>query len=121
MFASESFTMEIRPELTQIQAEMCSAVADPSRITIVYELAKGPLNVSKLAKAVDLSPSATSRHLKILRDSDFVSANRIGHKVEYSLSSPKLIDALNIFLEILNHQLAHRAKLLELERYNEEQ
>ncbi|HKJ27670.1 MAG TPA: metalloregulator ArsR/SmtB family transcription factor [Anaerolineales bacterium] len=113
--------MEIRPEVTQLQADMCSAVSDPSRISIIYELAKGPLNVSKLAKAVDLSPSATSRHLKILRDSLFVSANRIGHKVEYSLITPELIDALDIILGILNQQLAHRANLLKLERYNEEQ
>ena len=112
--------MEKRQEVTQIQAEMCSAVADPSRILIIYELAKGPRNVSKLAKALNLTPSATSRHLKILRDSDFVSAIRKGHKVEYSLLTPQIIDALDIFLEILNNQLAHRAKLLKVERYNEE-
>lgn len=112
---------EIQQELTQLHAELCSAVAEPSRILIVYELAKGPKNVKNLAKAIDLSPSATSRHLKILRDSEFVSANRIGHKVEYSLSSPRLIEALDIFMEILNKQLAHRAKLLQVERYNGEQ
>jgi ArsR family transcriptional regulator len=107
-------------EITQMHADLCSAVAEPSRILIVYELAKGPLNVSNLAKTIDLSPSATSRHLKILRDCDFVNANRQGHKVEYSLSSPKIIEALDIFLDILNNQLKHRAKLLNLERYNEE-
>lgn len=120
MLINGNHFMEKRQEVTQIQAEMCSAVADPSRILIVYELAKGPLNVGKLAKSLQISPSATSRHLKILRDSDFVVANRIGHKVEYSLRSPKLIDALDIFLDILNNQLAHRAKLLKAERYNEE-
>lgn len=104
-----------------MHADLCSAVADPSRILIVYELEKGPRNVSSLANAVKLSPSATSRHLKILRDSKLVNAERIGHKVEYSLSSHKLIDALNLFLEILNNQIAHNAKLLKLERYNERQ
>ena len=113
--------MEKKQEITQMHAYLCSAVADPSRISIVYELARGPKNVSSLAKSIDLSHSATSRHLKILKESEFVIARRNGHKVVYSLTSPKLINALDIFLEILNKQLAHRANLLKVETNNEKQ
>jgi len=113
--------MEKKQEITQLQAYLCSAVAEPNRIRIIYELARGPKNVSALAKIINLSQSTTSRHLKILRESEFVTANRRGHKVEYSLTSPKLIIALDIFLEILNTQLAHRAKLLKVEENNEKQ
>lgn len=113
--------MENKQEITQMHAYLCSAVADPSRILIVYELAQGPKNVGGLAKAIDISQSATSRHLKILRESEFVTAKRNGHKVVYSLTSPQLINALDIFLEILNKQLAHRANLLKVEINNEKQ
>lgn len=103
-------------EINAIQADFCAAVGDPNRVRIIYELSNGPLSVKNLAKVCGLSPSATSRHLKILRDKDFVDWRREGHKVIYSLTTPELIHALEIFLEILNKQIAHRANLVQLER-----
>ena len=108
-------------KLTSIQAEFCAAVGDPSRVKIVYKLAESPKNVKSLAAELGLSASATSRHLKILRDRGLVNALRQGHSVEYSLAAPELITALDIFLDILNNQLAHRASLVHMERYDEEQ
>ena len=107
-------------DLSGIQAELCSAVGDPSRVKIVYQLAEKSQNVKSLAATLGLSASATSRHLKILRDRGLVSASRQGHSVEYSLAAPELITALDLFLDILNKQLTHRASLVNLERSNEE-
>lgn len=106
----------ISTDITTLQAEFCTAVADPNRVQILYHLVDGPRNVKSLARQLGLSSSATSRHLKVLRDKDLVSTRRDGHTVYYSLAEPQVIDALNIFLEILNSQLAHRANLIELER-----
>lgn len=100
------------PDLTLIQAEFCAAVGDASRVKIVYHLAQGAQNVKTLAAALGLSPSATSRHLKILRDRGLVNASRQGHTVEYSLAAPELITALDIFLDILNNQVAHHKTLV---------
>ena len=108
-------------DLTNIQAEFCAAMGDASRVKIVYRLAEGAQNVKSLAAAIGLSPSATSRHLKILRDRGLVNASRRGHSVEYSLADSKLIHALDMFLDILKKQLDHRATLVQMERYNEEQ
>lgn len=107
-------------EINAIQAEFCAAVGDPNRVRIIYELAQGPRNVKALAEAIESNSSTTSRHLKILRDKDLVSAKRDGHKVIYTLAAPELIEALGIFLNILNNQLAHRANLVKSERYYEE-
>lgn len=107
-------------DLPNIQAEFCAAVGDPNRVKIVYQLAEGGQNVKSLAQILGLSSSATSRHLKILRDRGLVSASRQGHSVQYSLATPELITALDIFLDILNKQLAHRASLVQMERYDEE-
>jgi ArsR family transcriptional regulator len=103
-------------EITTLQAEFCTAVADPNRVQIVYQLAGGPRNVKSLARQLGLSSSATSRHLKVLREKELVATRREGHTVYYSLAEPQLIDALNIFLNILNNQLTHRANLITLER-----
>jgi DNA-binding transcriptional ArsR family regulator len=107
-------------EINAIQADICAAVGDPNRVRIIYELAQGPLNVKSLAEAIDLSSSTTSRHLKVLRDKELVSSEREGHMVVYTLAAPELVDALGIFLNILDNQLAHRANLIKMERHYEE-
>ena len=106
-------------EINALQAEFCAAVGDPTRVRIIYKLAKGPRNVKNLAKAIGLSPSATSRHLAVLKNKELVVANRDGHKVIYSLAAPRLVEVLNIVIEILNQQFAQRANIIQMERYNE--
>lgn len=120
MLSSEELN-PLNLEINAMQAEFCAAVGDVNRVRIVYALANKPRKVKSLAKLLNLSPSATSRHLKILRDKGLVEASRQGAAVEYSLAAPKLLDAFDILLEILNTQLARRASLIELERYHEDQ
>lgn len=107
-------------EVNAVQAGFCAALSDPHRIRIIYELSNSPSNVKSLAEILDLSQSATSRHLKILREKNLVKPQRQGHMVEYGLAAPELIDVLSILLDILNEQTAHRASLIELERQNED-
>lgn len=106
-------------EINSIQAKYCSAVGDPNRIMIIYELANGPRSVKNLAKVIGIPPSTASPHLKVLRKKNFVNTRREGHAVIYSLAAPLLIDALDIFIEILNNLLTHQANLIQTERYYE--
>jgi DNA-binding transcriptional ArsR family regulator len=108
-------------EINALQAEVFAAVADPNRVKIIYRLAESPLNVKSLAKELGISHSATSRHLKILREKQLVESHRQGHSVLYSLTATELLDALEIILDILNKQMAHQATLVKLERYYEDQ
>ncbi len=49
-----------------------AALADPHRRRIVDLLSAGPRPAGDLARALDLSPPALSRHLRILRSSGVV-------------------------------------------------
>jgi len=49
-----------------------AALADPHRRRVVDLLAKGPRAAGELARELDLSPPAMSRHLKTLRQSGLV-------------------------------------------------
>jgi ArsR family transcriptional regulator len=111
--------LNLNQEIRMMHAELCSAVSDPNRILILYILSEEPLSVGEIAEKVELSPSATSRHLKILREKAIVSPERDGTRVIYRLVTPQLIDALEIFKEVLNDQIAHRANLLEMDAQNE--
>jgi len=99
-------------EVTRLHAEICSALADPSRILLLYTLDEKPCTVSELANDLGFSQPATSRHLKVLREHNLVHAVRQGTNVEYSLSDHRLIDALDLLRTILRETLTRQAKLV---------
>lgn len=108
-------TTTLTNEVTQLHAELCSALADSRRIMIIYALADHPQTVNAISEGVLLSQPATSRHLKILREAGLVKANRQGANVEYSLADDRLIQALEILRSVLRDRLRHRANLTNLE------
>lgn len=99
-------------EVTQLHADICSALADPRRILLLYALAEKPYTVNDLAKYLEISQPVTSRHLKILRERGLVNATRDGINVEYSLNDHRLIDALDLLRDVLRDRIAHRANLI---------
>jgi ArsR family transcriptional regulator len=106
-------TQSLAQEVTQLHAEICSAMADPRRIFLLYAISEKPRNVSDLAEYVGISQPAASRHLKILRERGLVNAIRLGASVEYHLTDDRLIDALNILRDVLRDRLTYQASLVE--------
>jgi ArsR family transcriptional regulator len=105
-------TIQLAQEVTRLHAEICSALADPSRILLLYALAEKPYTVNELANDLGLSQPTTSRHLKILREHHLVNTVRQGANVEYSLSDHRLIDALDLLRTILRDNLTRQASLV---------
>jgi ArsR family transcriptional regulator len=105
-------TISLAQEVTRLHAEICSALADPSRILLLYALAEKPYTVNELANDLGLSQPTTSRHLKILREHHLVNTVRQGANVEYSLSDRRLIDALDLLRTILRDNLTRQASLV---------
>jgi DNA-binding transcriptional ArsR family regulator len=103
-------------EFSQLEANLCSAFADPTRILILYALDERPRNVTDLANELGLTQPTASRHLKILRDHGLVHTRRQGSSVTYELLDRRLIDALQILREVLRDTIALKASLVsELE------
>jgi DNA-binding transcriptional ArsR family regulator len=100
-------------EITQLHADICSALADPSRILLIYALAGKPSCVNDLVAEIGLSQPATSRHLKILRERGLVRTVRQGPSVEYSLTDDRLIQALDLLRMVLRDRISYRASLVE--------
>jgi ArsR family transcriptional regulator, lead/cadmium/zinc/bismuth-responsive transcriptional repressor len=61
------------------------ALADPTRVRILYALARRPLYVRDLALLVGVSESAISHQLRFLRERRLVKRNRRGNAIAYSL------------------------------------
>lgn len=102
-------------EVNRLHAEVCSALADPTRIMLIYALSEGDFNVSDLAARLNISQPAASRHLKVLRDRGLVRRARAGTNVVYSLNDLRLVQALDLLREILRDRIAYGASILEFE------
>lgn len=103
----------IREEVNRLHAQVCSGLADPSRILLIYCLSEGPCNVSEIAKKLDLPQPTVSRHLKILRDRGIVSAGREGQNVIYRLVDARFIQALDLLRACLADALTTQAALVQ--------
>jgi len=101
-------------EITQLHADFCSALADSTRLIILYALADGPRNVSELTQELGQPQPTVSRHLKNLRDRGLVIATRQGMMVQYSLADKRVIDALDILRSIMRDSIQKRASLVEV-------
>ena len=104
-------TPSLTQEITQLHADICSALADPRRILILYALAEKPSNVSDIAVQVGISQPAASRHLNILRERGMVTAQREGQSVIYTLTDQRSIQALDLLRSVLGDTLKSRGQL----------
>jgi len=103
----------LEQEVTQLHAEICAGLADPTRILILYGLADGPRNVSELARDLNTPQPTISRHLKVLRDRGMVGTIRRAQSVEYHLGDRRLIEALDLLRDVMREHIANRAELVD--------
>ncbi|PKN90920.1 MAG: transcriptional regulator [Chloroflexi bacterium HGW-Chloroflexi-6] len=100
-------------EVSQLEADLCFALADPTRILMLYALDEHPRNVTELTQELNITQPTASRHLKILRDRGLVQPNRQGVVIQYELNDRRLIQALDLLRSVLRDRLAYRANLME--------
>jgi DNA-binding transcriptional ArsR family regulator len=100
-------------EITALHASICSALADPKRILILYALNEKPSNVSDIAQAVGISQPTASRHLNLLRERGLVASKREGQSVVNTLADQRVIQALDLLRSILASNLQSQAALAE--------
>ena len=100
-------------ELHALHAEVCSALAEPARIAILYELCDGPRNVGQLVSSLELNQTTVSRHLRFLRDRSMVTTQRDGANIVYSLADVRIIQALDLMRAVLTGILQRRQMLLQ--------
>ena len=83
-------------------ARIFKVLSVENRVKIMQLLKGKALCVNALAKLLDITPAAVSQHLRILRDSDIVTAEKRGYFVHYRLKKKtvkqwkKLADTLFI-------------------------
>ena len=106
-------TSNLAQEITQLHAELCSALAEPIRLFILYALAEQPCNVTEITQKLELPQPTVSRHLKVLRDAGLVHATRRGMTLLYALNDKRVISALDLLRNVLRDRIQHHADLID--------
>jgi DNA-binding transcriptional ArsR family regulator len=107
--------MTAKVKAVDLQAKLFRGLSDPSRLSILEALRDGPLTVSEIVEATDLSQPNASNHLGCLRDCGLVVAEQGGRYVTYHLSD----DRVGELLALAEALLADVARgVYECTRYN---
>jgi ArsR family transcriptional regulator len=100
-------------EIAELHANLCSALADPTRLLLLYMLGEQPSNVSELTQKLAIPQPSISRHLRVLRDGGLVRATRQGMNVLYELTDHRIIEALDLLRAVLRDLIQHSANLMD--------
>ncbi len=88
-------------QAVDLQAKLFRGFSDPSRLAILEALRDGPVTVSEIVEATELSQSNVSNHLGCLRDCGLVTAEQQGRFVYYALSDKRVGQLLRLADELL--------------------
>ena len=67
-------------------ADTFKVISDPTRLKILFLLCHSEQCVNGVASFMEMSPPAVAHHLKVLKSSGLLSANRVGKEVFYTLA-----------------------------------
>lgn len=106
----EDFDMEeiLQNEFLQELAEFFKIFGDATRIRILQLLLTGEKNVSELAERLDMSQSAISHQLRVLRQNDLAKYRKEGKTVFYSLDDDHVKMVLEQGMEHLRHKRGYQ-------------
>lgn len=107
------FMHSVADELIALHARVCKGIADPKRLLIINALRNGERSVMELCEWLHLPQANVSQHLAVLRDRGLVSTRRDAQRVFYSLTSMKIIEAIDLLREVMAEQMDASTELRE--------
>ncbi|HEY2575439.1 MAG TPA: metalloregulator ArsR/SmtB family transcription factor [Streptosporangiaceae bacterium] len=98
-----------RATADEANARFFRALGDPTRLAIVRLLLRRPHTVTELVHELGVGQSRVSNHLACLRWCLFVTSERRGREVLYSVSDQRLRRLLGVAGEIVSENEDHLA------------
>ncbi|MEE8449948.1 MAG: metalloregulator ArsR/SmtB family transcription factor [Thermodesulfobacteriota bacterium] len=84
-------------------AETFRVLGDPTRVSILFLLSLGESPVGKISQALNMTPSAISHQLRLLRSYHLVKRRRQGKEAYYSLEDRHVFNLLREFQDHTAH------------------
>ena len=95
---------QIPEELMSRAASFFKVVGDETRMKILCCIAGGELCVNDIASAVDMTKSAVSHQLRLLKNEGLVKRRRDGKNMFYSLDDQHVVDIIDIAFTHIEHK-----------------
>jgi len=89
----------------EAQAQIMKALAHPTRLFIVNELAAGERCVCEFTAMVGADTSTISKHLLLLKNAGIVEVDKRGTSMYYSLKMPCILNFFGCVDEVLKKKL----------------
>lgn len=83
-----------------------TALADPTRRTVLERLRGGPRPVGEIARGLPVSRPAVSQHLRVLKEAGLVHERREGTRHLYSVNGDALAEVRDYFERFWEEALA---------------
>lgn len=97
-------TAAFAPELMHAHAgeaaQLLKALGNEQRLHILCNLLDGPLSVGELNQRLELSQSALSQHLALLREMELVETRREAQTIYYSLPDGPVVRVMALLQDI---------------------
>jgi DNA-binding transcriptional ArsR family regulator len=93
-----------------------SALADPTRRSVLERLGRGDATISELAEPFGMSLTGMKKHVHVLEDAGLVRTEKIGRTRVCSLGEQRLDDVeawIDTYRQMLNERLDRFGELLE--------
>ena len=91
-------------ELLLRTAEFYKALSDYSRFKIIYSLMNGEKCVSEVMEEVNMSQTAVSYQLKLLRQMRLVKYRRQGQSKYYSIDDEHVYEIIKLTFDHMSHK-----------------
>lgn len=96
--------------LYELQAEICSALANPVRLHILDLLSDGEKTATELLEVLEIPKANLSQHLAVLKDAGILKARKEGLFQYVSLAIPKIKEACALVRTMLVEKMAQEEK-----------
>lgn len=100
-------------DVYRMHAEFLRIIAHPKRLEILDLLRESEVNVTQLAKAMDVRTVNVSQELAPLRSAGIVETRREGKTVFYRLSNHKVIRAYELVAQAMRELAQARAGVVQ--------
>ncbi len=93
-------------------ARLFGILSEPSRLYLLRELMGGPRTVTALLAATGMKQGNVSKHLGVLRQARFISRERDGNFVRYSIADERLVVLCELMCQRIQNDARSMASLL---------
>lgn len=87
-------------------------LADSNRLKIIHSISDKEMSVGELVKITSLSQPLVSFHLRVLKQNGLMTTTRNGPFIYYSVKDKRLLNAIDLFVDIFNEKDAETNELI---------